>query len=106
MQHGIYQGLEQMPVVIEPETDGERSLDGLLDWCGERREWLDENLHTQGALLFRGCDISSPAAFMTANCRPALGQRSGRGSGSAARTPSTTSSGSRPSRKSTSACGP
>lgn len=63
MRHGIYQSLEQMPVVVQPETGGERSLDALLDWCAGRRDWLDETLHTQGALLFRGYDIASPAAF-------------------------------------------
>jgi hypothetical protein len=47
----------------ENHDNGERSLDALLDWCAGRRDWLDENLHTQGALLFRGYDIASPAAF-------------------------------------------
>lgn len=63
MRHRVYDGLEQMPVVIEPEQDGSRSLDSLLEWCSAQRAWLDDTLHTQGALLFRGFDIASSADF-------------------------------------------
>lgn len=63
MRHGIYQGLERMPVVIEPDVGDARSLDALLAWCAEQRDWLDDTLWTQGAILFRGFDIASPGDF-------------------------------------------
>nr|UXB95034.1 aspartate hydroxylase [Pseudomonas syringae] len=49
----------RLPVVIEPTTDG---LDPVL-WASARREAIETLLCRHGAVLFRGFDLPSVAAF-------------------------------------------
>ena len=60
-------GFEDMPVLIEPEGQGERALASLLDWTAAEKPKLDALLRTRGAVLFRGFEIKGPADFSRAS---------------------------------------
>ncbi len=47
-----------MPVLVRPE--GHRALD---TWASEHTAWIDDTLLRDGAVLFRGFDVGSAAAF-------------------------------------------
>src|SRR6187401_763595 len=50
-----------LPLVIEPEND--RRAENLTAWLASERESVERKLLEHGALLFRGFDITTPAAF-------------------------------------------
>ncbi len=52
---------EGLPLCIEP--DGDADLDHLCDWLRERAAWVQEQLATHGALLFRGFPVGDAPAF-------------------------------------------
>lgn len=52
--------LDRMPIVVEPSSAREASLDALLQWAGNERRALDEMLHSAGAILFRGFGLEGP----------------------------------------------
>lgn len=49
----------RLPCVIEPAGEGVV----LADWCAAQHEWLEQLLHEHGAILFRGFDLPTVAAF-------------------------------------------
>jgi len=50
-----------LPLCIEPEGDAD--LGRLCDWLRARADWVQEQLATHGALLFRGFPVHDAAAF-------------------------------------------
>jgi alpha-ketoglutarate-dependent taurine dioxygenase len=48
-----------LPLVVEPAVPGVE----LKSWAGARQEWLDQQLHTHGGVLFRGFDIGPVERF-------------------------------------------
>lgn len=52
-----------LPLVVEPATNGERDTEHLLDWLVAERAWTDARLLEHGALLLRGFNVQSPADF-------------------------------------------
>lgn len=66
MRVGKLPGLADMPVLIEPSSAREASLDALLDWAGRERASLEEALLASGAILFRGFGLDGPAALARA----------------------------------------
>jgi alpha-ketoglutarate-dependent taurine dioxygenase len=63
MKDGFIEGLERMPLVIEPAAAAEARLEPLFEWCAAQRDWLDGQLHHHGAILFRGFDVSGAQDF-------------------------------------------
>lgn len=54
---------EQLPLLVETESSRERSLDALIEWLVDQRDWLDAQLLRFGGLLLRGFDIASADQF-------------------------------------------
>lgn len=52
-----------MPLLIEPWPDGSGSVPALVSWLTGKRGELDQQLLRSGAVLLRGCGISSADAF-------------------------------------------
>jgi hypothetical protein len=63
MQHRFLEGLDRMPLVIEPENDEDRNLENLLQWSDAEHNWINEKLLAHGALLFRGFDVEDASDF-------------------------------------------
>lgn len=63
-----------MPLLTEPADGDEGSPSALIDWASGNRRKLDEWLHRDGAVLFRGFGIDSPGTFhdVAAAMRPEL----------------------------------
>lgn len=53
---------KQLPLVLEPEN-GDKSLSTVVKWVNENRQEFDQAFYTNGAVLFRGFDINTPADF-------------------------------------------
>lgn len=49
----------RLPCVIEPAGEGV----ALAAWCAAQRDWVETLLHEHGAILFRGFDLPTVAAF-------------------------------------------
>lgn len=58
MRRSTLPGLDSLPIVIEPETPSDASLDALLDWAEARPDALNQDLAGAGALLFRGFNLA------------------------------------------------
>ena len=58
-------GTGELPLVAEPqEKDPLRAdFNRTLAWLSENRESMKNTLHRQGAILFRGFPVNSPARF-------------------------------------------
>jgi len=49
----------RLPCVIEPAREGV----ALAEWCAAQHDWIESLLHEHGAILFRGFDLPTVAAF-------------------------------------------
>ena len=63
MKVGFIDGLDLMPVLVEPQGGGEASLENVLVWCDENRPYLGDQLNSHGAILFRGFEIPDADVF-------------------------------------------
>lgn len=52
-----------LPLLIEPSTPSDRSVEALVAWCEAHRERIDARLLEHGALLFRGFEVGDAQAF-------------------------------------------
>jgi alpha-ketoglutarate-dependent taurine dioxygenase len=59
VETGFLGGAAGLPLVISPRRAG---LDSAR-WAAENREWIEEQLHRYGALLFRGFSVDEVAGF-------------------------------------------
>lgn len=50
---------QRLPCVLQPATPDVR----LAEWAAANRDWIEGLLHEHGAILFRGFDLPTPAAF-------------------------------------------
>lgn len=48
---------QEIPMVIQPDNNGEKSFNYLSYFCQVQRKFVFETLHKYGAILFRGFDI-------------------------------------------------
>lgn len=72
---GLLDPERSVPFVIEYESNNGRPEPGLLtSWYKENNEYLEQKLLEHGAILFRGFDINTPAAFarLTRSVAPGL----------------------------------
>ncbi len=63
MRHSPLIAGRHLPLLIEPRGTGEAGLPALVEWLRNEAARVDHLLHTHGALLLRGFDIDSDAAF-------------------------------------------
>ena len=54
---------EQLPLLVEPETDRDRRLETLTAWIADEHDWLEKRLLQYGGVLLRGFDVSTPEDF-------------------------------------------
>jgi alpha-ketoglutarate-dependent taurine dioxygenase len=59
IKHSYLQPGQTLPLVVEPALEG---VD-LIDWAGSHRDWLTQQLHSHGGILFRGFGIANPELF-------------------------------------------
>lgn len=52
-----------LPALVAPAAGEATGLDALLAWADRERDWLDARLHGEGAVLFRGFEVSGAEAF-------------------------------------------
>jgi len=52
---------DSLPLVIEAR--GDRSVDGLVGWLGDRRDFVRDRMLAHGALLLRGFEVFDAPAF-------------------------------------------
>lgn len=72
---GLLDPEHTVPFVIESEPDNGRAESGLLtSWYQDNSEFVEQKLLEHGAILFRGFDINTPAAFarLTRSIAPGL----------------------------------
>jgi alpha-ketoglutarate-dependent taurine dioxygenase len=72
---GVLDPDRSVPFVIEHDSSSGRPAPGLLiSWYQENADYIDQKLLEHGAILFRGFEISTPAAFarLTKSIAPGL----------------------------------
>jgi len=72
---GLLDPEHSVPFVIEHDSSSKRPDSGLLvSWYQENNDYIEQKLLEHGAILFRGFDINTPAAFarLTRSIAPAL----------------------------------
>jgi alpha-ketoglutarate-dependent taurine dioxygenase len=63
---------QPLPLVMTPSVE---QVD-LADWASNNREYIDQQLHLHGGILFRGFNVATPAAFervAAATCKQLFG---------------------------------
>ena len=54
---------QELPLLVEPESNAERRLQNMLQWAIEERDWIEVRLLQYGALLLRGFSVQTPQDF-------------------------------------------
>ncbi len=54
---------DALPLIVQPAGTATQSTEVLCPWLRDNTEWVQEKLTHNGALLFRGFDISTPRDF-------------------------------------------
>jgi len=52
-----------LPIVIEPQSPSQSSKEVLLKWISENKNWIQNQLDSYGAILFRGFGIDTAQDF-------------------------------------------
>lgn len=63
MKTSFINDAERLPLMVQPEVESERSLDGLSRWIEDDRDWLEAQLLKYGAVLLRGFDLAAAGDF-------------------------------------------
>jgi alpha-ketoglutarate-dependent taurine dioxygenase len=63
----------ELPLVVKPSSTTEASINGLLQWLVEQRDWMEQQLLQYGAMLLRGFDVETATDFQ--RCCNAIDQR-------------------------------
>jgi alpha-ketoglutarate-dependent taurine dioxygenase len=53
----------ELPLVVMPSSTTEASINGLLQWLVEQRNWMEQQLLQYGAMLLRGFDVQTATDF-------------------------------------------
>lgn len=62
VQETFIQDGQTLPLVLKPAT-GDKSLESLLAWINDNKEYLSKKIIEHGALLFRDFDVHNPEDF-------------------------------------------
>ncbi|KAK6134019.1 hypothetical protein DH2020_032237 [Rehmannia glutinosa] len=54
---------ETMPLVLQPPADGKNDMDSLLESLGKNKEWFEEMIIKNSAVLLRGFDVKNAVEF-------------------------------------------
>ncbi len=54
---------EQLPLLVEPETDSDSRQETLTGWVTDEHDWLEERLLRYGGVLLRGFNVAGPEDF-------------------------------------------
>lgn len=64
MKIGILDSSNNLPLLVEPDTQGECSnIDTLLLWYKENSQFIENKLLLHGAILFRGFSVNTMSVF-------------------------------------------
>lgn len=54
---------ETMPLVLQAPTDGKNDVESLLEALGRNKEWFEEMIIKNSAVLLRGFDVKNAEEF-------------------------------------------
>ena len=63
MKTSFFDNTQTLPLVVEPESHSENSLDALSKWIASERDWMEAQLLQYGGLLLRGFDLNTADDF-------------------------------------------